>query len=45
VKYEQNSSFGEAKKIIEQTMLNNTTNRPASSTVLVYLTLRPSLES
>jgi len=32
VKYEQNTSFGEAKKIVEQTMLNNITNRTASNT-------------
>jgi len=32
VKYEQNTSFGEARKIVEQTMLSNTTNRTVSST-------------
>jgi len=32
VKYEQNTSFGEVKKIVEQTMLNNTANRTVSST-------------
>jgi len=46
VKYEQNTSFDEAKKIVEQTMLSNTTNRLSPvQTVLVCLTLRPSLES
>jgi len=30
--YEQNTSFGEMKKIVEQTMRNNTTNRTVSCT-------------
>jgi len=32
VKYEQKTSFGEAKKIVEQPVLNNTTYRTVSST-------------
>jgi len=31
VKFEQNTSFSEAKKIDEQAMLNNTTNRTVSN--------------